>query len=217
MHRCLVGLGVVDEAAIWASLVSAPTRTAHDEPAAGVDGPARHRISRPDSTGTGSPVKRSVDGRCPVLDYSVGGDLLAGSDDEAVTDAEGVDSGRCSVPSRITATSLAPSRAVGATLPRHPLGPSLEIATGEDKSRHPGSDLEEDPAGRHVAVGDEAESVAQAGFAGVAEEQGVQRPAEGGEHTRRRSMCPSSPRQAEVGPRRSGTATPPTPRSAQRA
>ena len=62
------------------------------------------------------------------------------------------------------------------------LGAGLEVAAGEDERRHPGGDLEEDLARRHVAVGDQAEAVAQAGFAGVAEEQGVQRPAEGGEH-----------------------------------
>ena len=82
------------------------------------------------------------------------------------------------------------------------LGAGLEVAPGEDERRHPCGDLEEDLARRHVAVGDQAEPVAQAGLAGVTEEQGVQRPPEGGEHADRHQRVHRRRGVAQVHPRR---------------
>ena len=93
LHRRLAGLGVLDEAGDLGELgVGADAGGAHDEPPAGVDGGAgdgvagadldRHRLAG---------EQRGVDRRRALLDDAVGGDLLAGPDDEAVADGELVD------------------------------------------------------------------------------------------------------------------------------
>ncbi len=174
--------------AIWASLVSAPTRTARTTsrpPALTV--PPVTASPGPTSTGTGSPVSSEAS--------------MADDPSSTTPSVATFSPGRTTKRSPATRSSMAMrcstdrrpvaqhGDVLGAELEQRPqrrpgvaLGASLEVAAGENERRHPGGDLEEDLARRHVAVGDQAESVAQAWLAGVAEEQGVQRPAESGEH-----------------------------------
>ena len=110
---------------------------------------------------------------------------------------------RCSLPSTKHRDVLGPEleqRPQGRT--GVALGPGLQVAPGEDERRHAGRDLEEDLARRHVAVGDQAEPVAQARFPGVPEEQGVQRPTEGGQHTDGDQRVHRGGAVAQIGPRR---------------
>ncbi len=173
--------------AIWASLVSAPTRVARttSRPPALTVPPV---TASPGTDFEGNRLtgeQRSVDRRRAVFDHTVGGDLVTGPHHEAIADDERVDS------DAVLGVVIAEHDDVlGAQLEQGTkrrsgvaLGAGLQVAAGEDQRRHPGSDLQEDLARRHVAVGDQAEAVLQAGFPGVAEEQGVQRPPEGGEHT----------------------------------
>ena len=93
LHLGLAGLGLLDEAGDAGQRgVGADARGAHDQPAAGVDGGAGDGVARPDLDGHGlAGEHRRVDGRGAVLDDAVGGDLLAGADDEPHARAQLVD------------------------------------------------------------------------------------------------------------------------------
>ena len=113
LHRRLARLGVLDEPGdLGERGVGADPGRADDEAAAGVDGRAgdRRRRGRP-RPGTDSPVSSSgVDRRGALLDDAVGGDLLAGADDEAVADRElGDRNAPLASRRRAATTSLAPS------------------------------------------------------------------------------------------------------------
>ena len=193
LHGCLAGLRLARPAgAIWASAVSAPTRVARttrrppaltvapDDRVAGADldrhalaGQQRRRRwptcprSTTPSVATFSPgrtTNRSPTASCVDRDPPL--DAVAAS----------------------TATSLAPSSSRAAQRrARAALGPGLEVAPGQDEHGDAGGDLEVDLAGaRRRARGREREAMAHAGLAGVAEEQGPQRPPEGGERRRPR-------------------------------
>ena len=171
--------------AIWASLVSAPTRVARTTsrpPALMV--PPVTASPGPTSTGTGSPVSSEAsiaDVPCSttpsVATFSPGRTTKRSPAPEGV-DADTPLSGAVEH-NGVRSTELEKGAQGG---PGIALRARLEVAAGQDQRRDPGGDLQEDLARRHVAVGDQAETVAQARFAGAAEEQGVQRPPEGGEH-----------------------------------
>ena len=66
---------------------------------------------------------------------------------------------------------------------RTALGPGLEVAPGEDEHGDPGRDLEVDlRTRRRRARRSHENAVGHADLAGRPEEQGVERPAEGGQH-----------------------------------
>ena len=104
----------------------------------------------PTSTGTRlAGEQRGVDGRGALDDDAVGGDLLAGADDEAVADGELVDRdphlGAVAEHGDVLGAELeqGPQGGAGAAL-----GPGLEVAAGEDEHGDAGGDLEVDLAGR---------------------------------------------------------------------
>ena len=111
LHRRLARLGRGHEAGdLGQGGVGADAGGLDHEPAAGVDGGAGDRVPGADlDRHRLAGEQRRVDGRRALLDDAVGGDLLAGADDEAVAHGELGRSGRrTSAPSRSTATSLAP-------------------------------------------------------------------------------------------------------------
>ena len=84
----------VTSRAIWASAVSAPTRVARttSRPPALTVAPVTGVCPVPTSTGTDSPVSSEASiADDAFLDDAVGGDLLAGPNDEQVADGELVD------------------------------------------------------------------------------------------------------------------------------
>ena len=139
--------------AIWASLVSAPTRVARttSRPPALTVAPVTASPG-PTSTGTGSPVSSEASiADVPSLDDAVGGDLLARADDEAVADGELVDR------DALLDAVAEDGDVLGAELEQRlqggagaSLGPGLEVAPGEDERRDAGGDLEVDQAGAHL-------------------------------------------------------------------
>ena len=125
--------------AIWASAVSAPTlRGAHDQAAAGVDGGAGDVVAGLllDRHGLAG-QQRLVDRAGALLDDAVGGDLLAGTDDEAVAHCELLDRD-----APLGAVGVEDGDVLGAELEQRlqrgagaPLGARLEVAAGEDEGR----------------------------------------------------------------------------------
>ena len=123
--------------AIWASWVSAPTRVAAttSRPPALTVAPTTASPG-PTSTGTDSPVSiEASTAEVPSLDDAVGGDLLAGPDDEPVADGELLDRDRAS--SRAVAQH---GDVLGAELEQGPqggagaaLGAGLEVAAGQEE------------------------------------------------------------------------------------
>ena len=86
----LAVLGVGDEPGdLGQGGVGADPGGSHDEAAAGVDGGAGDGVAGADLDGDGfAGEQRGVDGRGAFFDDAVGGDLLAGADDEPVADGE---------------------------------------------------------------------------------------------------------------------------------
>jgi hypothetical protein len=155
--------------------------------------------------------QRLVDRARALLDDAVGGDLLAGADDEAVARRELLDRHAALGPVGVEHGDI-----LGAELEQRleggagaALGARLEEAAGEQERRHDRAHLEVDlvrAAAR--AIGDQVERHSHARHAGVAEEERVQRPAEGREHAerdqrvhRRRAVLEVRPRRAVEGPR----------------
>ena len=99
------------------------------------------------STGTDSPVSSDWSTALrALLDDAVGGDLLAGADDEAVADGELLDRD-----APLAAVGVEDGDVLGAELQQRrqrgagaALGARLEVAAGEDERRHGGADLEVD-------------------------------------------------------------------------
>ena len=92
-RRCTVALpfwASVTSRAIWASAVSAPTRVARttSRPPALTVAPVTGLPGRDFDRYRFAGQQRGVDGRGAFLDDAVGGDLLAGADDEQVADGE---------------------------------------------------------------------------------------------------------------------------------
>ena len=129
----------VTSRAIWASAVSAPTRVARTtrRPPALTVAPA---TSSPGcfSTGTDSPVSSDWSTALrALLDDAVGGDLLAGADDEAVADGELLDRDAA-----LAAVGVEDRDVLGAELEQRlqrgagaALGARLEVAAGEEERR----------------------------------------------------------------------------------
>ena len=173
--------------AICASWVSAPTRVARTTsrppaltvaPTTGVAG------ADLDRHGLAGEQARASTAEVPRLDDAVGGDLLAGPDHEAVADGELT---RSAI-RRLDAVARARRRPWrrGSSRPRRAaparrLARCLEPAAGQQERGHAGGGLEVDVARAVAAPMVSSKGCVMPGIAGVAEEQGVERPAEGGE------------------------------------
>src|SRR5690606_17046918 len=154
---------------------------------AGVDGGAGDGVPDGDLDRDGLAGQHGrVDGGGALGDRAVGGDLLAGPDQEAVAHGE--------LPDRdLFLPAVAQHGDVlGAQLHQRPqggpgaaLGTGFEVAPGQDERGHPGGGLQVDVGGA-VAAGDgQFEGVGHAGGAGGAEEQRPHRPQEGRRDTDR--------------------------------
>src|SRR5690606_4182213 len=141
------------------------------QPPAGVDGGAGDGVPDGDLDRDGLAGQHGrVDGGGALGDRAVGGDLLAGPDQEAVAHGE--------LPDRdLFLPAVAQHGDVlGAQLHQRPqggpgaaLGTGLEVAPGQDERGHPGGGLQVDVGGA-VAAGDgQLEGVGHAGGAGGAE------------------------------------------------
>ena len=193
LDLCLAGLGVLDQAGdLGERSVGPDPGGAHDEAAAGVDGGAGDGVAGADfDRNRFAGEQRGVDGRGALDDDAVGGDLLAGSDDEQVVDGELLDgdAGLDTVAEHGDVLGAefeqCAQRGTGSAL-----GACLEVATGEDEHGDAGGDLEVDLARAHASLGGEREAVAHSDHAGVAEEQGVQATSRTRRWCRSRSACP---------------------------
>ena len=152
----LPDLGVLDQAGdLGQRGVGADPGGLDHEAAAGVDGGAGDGVAGADLDGHGlAGEQRGVDRRGALDDGAVGGDLLAGADDEAVADGELVDRdadlAAVAQHGDVLGAQLeqGPQRGAGAAL-----GPGLEVAAGEDEHGDAGGDLEVDLARAHAAFG----------------------------------------------------------------
>ena len=166
LHLGLAVLRVLDQPGHLGELgVGADPGGPHDEPAAGVDRGAddgvadadldRHRLAG---------EHRGVDGGGALDDDAVGGDLLAGADDEPRRRPRARRPGtRVSTPSRSTATSLAPSSSrARSAAPARRFGAGLEVAAGQDEGGDAGRGLEVDVAGAVGALDGQLERVRHA-------------------------------------------------------
>ena len=174
--------------AIWARAVSAPTRVASttSRPPALTVAPVTASPG-PTSTGTGSPVRSDASmAEVPSVTVPSVATFSPGRTMKRSPTASWSTGTRVSTPSRSTATSLAPSSSSavqgGA---RTALGPGFEEAPGEDEHGDPGRYLEVHLRTPVAALRGPREPVGHADLAGRSEEQGVERPAEGRQHTDR--------------------------------
>ena len=184
----LAVLRLLDEARHLGQLgVGADPGGADDEPAAGVDGGADDRVAGADLDRHGlAGEHRGVDGRGAVLDDAVGGDLLAGPDDEPVADRELLDRHQPLDAVAQHADLLGAERQQRAQRGAGaPLGARLEPAPGQQERRDAGGRLEVDVAEPVGALDREPERVGHAGHPGGAEEQRDQGPGERREHAER--------------------------------
>ena len=111
LHGGLAVLRLDDEPCDLRQLrVGADAGRPHDEPPAGVDRGAGHRIAGAHLDGNAlTGEQRGVDRRRSLLDDAVGRDLLTGADDEPVADDQLVDRDQLLTAAAQHATSLAPS------------------------------------------------------------------------------------------------------------
>ena len=143
----LAGLGVLDELGHLGELgVRADAGGADHQPPAGVDGGAGDGVAGADLDRHGlAGEHRGVDGGGARDDDAVGGDLLAGADDELVADRQLVerDAGLDAVAQHrdVLGAELeqGPQRRAGLAL-----GALLEVAAGQQEHRDAGGDLEVD-------------------------------------------------------------------------
>ena len=151
LHLGLAVLRVLDEPGHLGELgVAADAGRADDEAAAGVDGGTDDGVADTDLDRDGlAGEHRGVERRGALGDDAVGGDLLAGADDELVADDELLDG------DALLAAAAQDGDVLGAHLEQGaqggagaPLRPGLGVAPGEQERRHPGRGLEVDVAGR---------------------------------------------------------------------
>ena len=204
LHGGLAALGVAHQPRdLRERGVGADPRGPDHEPPAGVDRGAGDVVAGLllDRHGLAG-QQRLVDRASTLLDDPVGRDLLAGAHDEAVAGLELLDRDAA-----LGAGGIEPGDVLGAQLEQPgqrgagaPLGARLEVPAGEDEHRHRARHLEVDLVGATAALGDEVEAHRHPRHAGVAEEQGVQRPAERGQHADRDERVHRRRRVLEVGP-----------------
>ena len=204
LHLGLAGLRVLDELRHLCELcVRTHTSRPHDQAAAGVDGGTGDRVALADLDRHGlAGEHRGVHRGGAGGHETVGGDLLAWTDDELVADRQlrGGDLHLYAVAEY--GDFLRAQLQEGAQRgPGLALGSLLEVAAGEDEHRHARADFEVDVR-RAIRRSDrELEGVRHAGSAGSAEEERVERPeqCDGGAHRdervhRRRTVLEVCPR-----------------------
>jgi hypothetical protein len=163
--------------------VGADARGAHHETSAGVDGRARDGVPGSHLHGHAlSGEHRGVDRGRTVDDDAVGGDLLAGPHDEQVIDVQLVDRHALLDARSEHGHVLGPELEQGSQRrARGALGLRLEVVTRSHEDDDRAGDFEIDVVRPATARDVEAERHRHARLAGVAEEQGPQRPSERGE------------------------------------
>ena len=145
LDRGLAVLGVGDEPGdLGEGGVGADPGGPHDEAAAGVDGGAGDGVAGADFDGDGfAGEQRRVDGGGAFLDDAVGGDLLAGPDDEPVADGELADRDADLVAVAEDGDVLGAQVEQGAQGGTGgALGAGFEVAAGEDEHDDDAGDLE---------------------------------------------------------------------------
>ena len=180
----LAVLGVGDEPGdLRQGGVGADAGGPHDEAAAGVDGGARDGVAGADFDGDGfAGEERRVDGGGAFFDGPVGGDLLAGADDEHVADGEVADRD----------ADLVAVAEDGDVLGAHvekgsqggtggALGAGFEVAAGEDEHDDDAGHFEVQLGRSGAPLEGEREAHLHAGDPGVTAEQRVDAPAVRGE------------------------------------
>ena len=120
-----------------------------DQAPAGVDGGAHHAVAGADLHRHALAGEQGgVDGGGALLDHAVGGDLLAGADDEAVAHGQLVDGDAAldavAQDGDVLGAQLEQGPQGGAGTP---LGPGLEVAAGQDEHGDAGGDLQVDLVG----------------------------------------------------------------------
>ena len=185
LHRGLAGLCFFDEAGhLGEGGVGPHASGAHDEASADVEGCTSHGVAWGDFDGDAlASEQRGVDGGAAGLDDAVGGDLLARPDDEAHSGGEGADGDESF--GAVGVEDGCFFRPEGEQCPecgaRLAFGALLEVAAGEEEDDDGRCNFEVEVLGRGVALQRELEAHLHAGHAGVAEEQGVERPGVGRE------------------------------------
>ena len=213
LHRRLAGLRVGDERGdLRQRGVGADLGGAHDQPPARVDGGARDLGAGPDLDRDRLAGEQAhVHGRGALLDDPVGGDLLARTHHEAVSDLQLFDGHAA-----LVAVGVEHGDVLGAELEQRrqgragaALGARLEVAPGEDERRHDRRRLQVDLVGAGAGLGDQVEAHAHVRHAGVADEQRVERPQPRGQDAdrdervhRRRAVLEIRPRRLVERPRR---------------
>ena len=188
LDGCLAVLGVGDEPGdLGQGRVGADSGGPHDETSAGVDGGAGDGVAGADlDRHRFAGEERGVDGRGAVFDDAVGGDLLAGADDEQIADRQFADRDPDLVAVADDGHVLGAQveqgsqcRAGGA------LGAGFEVAAGEDEHDDHAGHLEVQLGLAGTAFEGEREAHLHAGDAGLTPEQCVDAPAERGERADR--------------------------------
>ena len=169
LHRGLAVLGVGDEPGdLGQGGVGADAGGPHDEASAGVDGGAGDGVAGADLDGHRfAGEQRGVDGGGAVLDDAVGGDLLAGADDEAVADGElgdrDADLAAVAEDGDVLGAQVEQGSQGGAG---GALGAGFEVAAGEDEHDDGAGDLEVQLVLAGAAFEGEGEAHLHAGGAG---------------------------------------------------
>ena len=206
LDRGLAGLGVVDELGdLRERRVGADSRGADDQAPAGVDRRPGHLGPRADLDGHRLPGEQAhVDRRDAFDDDAIGRDLLSGPYDEQLPGLELFDRDP-----PLPAGIVEHRDVLGAELEQRAqrragaaLGARLEVPAQQDQRGDDRGDLEVDVAHPGAALGHELEGHGHAGHAGVADEEGIDRPQPGREHPHRDQRVHRRRPVLEVGPGR---------------
>ena len=184
LDGCLAVLGVGDEPGdLGEGGVGADAGGPDDEAAAGVDGGAGDGVAGADLDGDGfAGEERGVDGGGAFFDDPVGGDLLAGADDEQVADGEVADRDADLVAVAEDGDVLGAQVEQGSQGGAGgALGAGFEVAAGEDEHDDDAGHFEVQLGLAGAALEGEREAHLHAGDPGLTPEQRVDAPAERGE------------------------------------
>ena len=188
LHGGLAALRLLDERGdLGQAGLGADAGGAHDEPAAHVHAPADHGVALGDLDGHRLAGEHArVDGRGTLDDDTVGRDLLAGPDDEAVADHDLLDR-------HAHLAAAAHDRRLRRGQPHQrvqrgpgaPAGACLRVAAGEHERGDPGGDLEVQVRLATRGGQGDAGRVSVSGCTCAAEQEGVERPAVRGQRPHR--------------------------------
>ncbi len=183
LHGGLAGLGLLDEAAEPGEFgVGSDARHLDHQSPADAERGADDPVARADLDRHGFAGQHArVDGGGALEHEPVAGDLLAGAHDDPVAGHERVDGhahlGAGAQHDRVLGAQFEQRAQRG---PRLRLGACLQVAPAEDEHGHRSGDLEVDLPGCLARRAEEGHRHLHAGHPRHAEEEGVQRPGEGG-------------------------------------